>query len=113
MASLGELGAVLNISISRIISAAITKIIKEPAIANDDMSIWNKLKIASPTYKKHKKIKNDAMQKAKTILEKAKNTRESSKSYFKGQLEEKRKTIYELMVLPYYHFDNLFIHERI
>ena len=39
------------------------------------------------------KIKNDAMQKAKTILEKAKNTRESSKSYFKGQLEEKRKEL--------------------
>ena len=33
--------------------------------------------------------------------------------YLDTQLEEKRKTIYELMVLPYYHFDNLFIHERI
>ena len=41
------------------------------------------------------------------------NTDKKVYVYLDAQLEEKRKTISELMVLPYYHFDNLFIHERI
>ena len=61
VASLGEFGADLNISISRIISAAITNKIKEPAIANDEISMLNKFRIASPTYKKHKNINIEAI----------------------------------------------------
>ena len=61
VASLGELGADLKISISRIISAAITKRIKDPAIANEEMSMLNNAKIASPTYKKHKNISIEAI----------------------------------------------------
>ena len=61
VASLGLLGVDLNISISRIISTAITKMIKEPAIANELISMLNSFKIASPTYRKLKNINNDAM----------------------------------------------------
>lgn len=47
--SFGPSVLLLNISISNIISNAMTKIIKEPATANDDMSTLNKAKKASPT----------------------------------------------------------------
>lgn len=49
VASLGESGELLKISISNIISIAMTKMMSEPAIANDEISTWNKRKNASPT----------------------------------------------------------------
>lgn len=49
VASLGESGEFLKISISRIISRAMTKMMSEPAMAKEEISTWNRFKKASPT----------------------------------------------------------------